>query len=395
MKIAILTSGILPVPAVQGGAVENLVDIYLAYNDVHKLHDITVYSVSHPDVYSHPALRSDVNHYRFIDVSSFLAKVRKNLHKMAKGEEFYHYSIEYFFEKAMAHIQTQDYDMLIIENRPGYALKLAKNTSARLVYHLHNDFLNADIPHAQEIYTYASRIITISDYIASRVRTIEPHDQKCVTVHNGIDLETFSPTIVKKAAPSDYHLNPDDFVLVFSGRIIPEKGISQLIDAMLQLKDYEHIKLLVLGSSFYANADNDAADSFIRQLKEKSRALGSRLVFTGFVPYSEVPAVLSLADVAVVPSIWEEPFGLTCVEALAMGLPVITTRKGGIPEIVTDDCAVILPFDESLPERIASAVLDLYNDPDRRRAMSAKALHTAQHYSKELFARNIFQAISI
>ena len=46
MKIAILTSGILPVPAVQGGAVENLIDFYLAYNERQKLHDITVYSIS-------------------------------------------------------------------------------------------------------------------------------------------------------------------------------------------------------------------------------------------------------------------------------------------------------------------------------------------------------------
>ncbi len=48
MKIAILTSGILPVPAVQGGAVENLIDYYLEYNNQHSLHDISVYSVAPP-----------------------------------------------------------------------------------------------------------------------------------------------------------------------------------------------------------------------------------------------------------------------------------------------------------------------------------------------------------
>ena len=63
MKIAVLTSGILPVPAVQGGAVENLVDFYLEYNELHQIHDITVYSVWHPDVKKHFALKSGVNHY--------------------------------------------------------------------------------------------------------------------------------------------------------------------------------------------------------------------------------------------------------------------------------------------------------------------------------------------
>ena len=73
MRIAILTSGILPVPAVQGGAVENLIDFYLDYNDRHRFHDITVYSVWHPAVKEHSAVKSDVNHYVFIKVNSLWA----------------------------------------------------------------------------------------------------------------------------------------------------------------------------------------------------------------------------------------------------------------------------------------------------------------------------------
>ena len=74
MKIAILTSGILPVPATKGGAVENLTDFYLEYNDKYQLHDITVYSVDDEDAMHHPALQSAVNHYSFVDVRSFGAK---------------------------------------------------------------------------------------------------------------------------------------------------------------------------------------------------------------------------------------------------------------------------------------------------------------------------------
>ena len=97
-KIAILTSGILPVPAVQGGAVENLIDFYLEYNEQHKLHDITVYSVWHPNVKKHPALQSTVNHYYYIDTSSYFAKLKRKLYKMFHADEYYNYFIEYFFE---------------------------------------------------------------------------------------------------------------------------------------------------------------------------------------------------------------------------------------------------------------------------------------------------------
>ena len=80
MKIAILTSGILPVPAVQGGAVENLIDFYLEYNCQHHLHDITVYSVWNPDISQHPALLADCNHYKYIDTSSLWAKIRRKIY---------------------------------------------------------------------------------------------------------------------------------------------------------------------------------------------------------------------------------------------------------------------------------------------------------------------------
>ena len=142
MKIAIITSGILPVPAVQGGAVENLIDFYLEYNDIHQLQDITIYSAKHPDTKKHQALESKVNHYHYIDTNSFLAKIRKRLYlRKAGGNELHHYSIEYYLERALKHIRKQTYDLIILENRPGYALKLRKCTTANIVIHLHNDQL--------------------------------------------------------------------------------------------------------------------------------------------------------------------------------------------------------------------------------------------------------------
>ena len=65
MRIAILTSGVLPIPSVQGGAVENLIDFCLEYNDRHQLHDITVYSIYDQAVKKHPACDSKINHYKY------------------------------------------------------------------------------------------------------------------------------------------------------------------------------------------------------------------------------------------------------------------------------------------------------------------------------------------
>ncbi len=388
MKIAILTSGILPVPAVKGGAVENLIDFYLEYNEQHRQHEITVYSVFDEAVQRHPALQSQVNHYRYIKTQSFAAKIRKYFFLRSHPHDgYYHHSIEYFLHEAMKDIRRQHYDIILLENRPGYALKLKSVSDAKLVYHLHNEKLSTEILKYHDIYNAASRILTISDYIKSRVRTINPQDTKTVTVHNGIDLSAF--TQKSSINRSDIGLSDNDFVIVYSGRINSEKGIMELIEAMQHLDELKNIKLLVIGSSFYG-ADNDEND-FIKSLKTKSAAIKHRIHFTGFVPYHEMPQYLHLGDIAVLPSMWEEPFGLTVVEAMAAGLPLITTRSGGIPEIC-EGVATIVNRD-NIVENLSAAILDLYQHPEKRKAMSQAALERSKYFSKERYARDFFAAI--
>ena len=392
MKIAILTSGILPVPAVQGGAVENLTDYYLAYNDQHQLHDITVYSVADRAARQHPALRSTVNYYHFIDVSSFRAKVCKRLFYWLHHKDcHYHYTIEYFLHQALKDIRRQRYDVIILENRPAYALQLSSATKARLVYHLHNEKLTPQTAHYQTIYNAADLILTVSDYIRSQVEQPVPAQSKTLTVHNGIDLKAFS--LETEPIPrKQLGLTDQDFLMVFSGRITPEKGIMQLIEAMLRLKHQPHIKLLVIGSSFYGNISEE--DAFVKTLKEKAAPLSDRIIFTGFIPYQRMPQYLRMADVAVIPSVWDDPFPTTVLEAQAVGLPIITTRRGGIPEEVNEEGACLLTTGEHFVDHLTAAIDDLFHHPDKRRTMSKAARQHALLFSKERYARDFFDAIN-
>ena len=382
MKIAILTSGILPVPAVQGGAVENLVDFYLEYNERHRLHDITVYSVWHSDVEKHPALKSEVNHYIYIKVNGWWNKLKKTIYHKTRDKEYYHYTIEYYLHEAIKDIRKQHYDVIILENRPGYALRLKEVTDPPLVYHLHNDLLNSETKNAQELYAAASSIITVSGFICQRIQTINPEDKKAITVLNGIDLHKF--TSDTRQAPK----TGQPFTLIFMGRIIPEKGIEQLIDTMLQLKQYSDIHLIVAGGSFYANSIPDA---FSQRLHEKAASIREHIIFTGYITHEHLHQYLLQADAAVLPSIWDEPFGLTCVEAMAAGLPLITTRSGGIPEIC-EGVATIVERD-NIVENLATAILDLYQHPEKRKAMSEASLKRSKLFDKETYAKHFFEAL--
>lgn len=389
MIIAILTSGILPIPAVQGGAVENLADFYLEYNNQHRLHDITVYSVWHPNIESHPALQSDVNHYIYIKVSGWWAKLRKKWYQLTHGEEYYHYTIEYYLHETMKDIQKKDFDIILMENRPAYALKIKKISNAKLVYHLHNEKLDKRVPKFQEIYDAADGILTVSNYIKKCVQTINPLDQKTQTIYNGINLAAFRKNVTIDRTALGFR--NDDFVLIFSGRINREKGIMELIEAMNQLTDYPQIKLMVLGSSFYGNVTDE--DDFTRELRFKAESLKERIIFTGFIPYPDIPEYLSIADVAVIPSVWDDPFPTTVLEAQAMGLPIIATNRGGIPEEVTEDNAILLQTDEHFVNNLANAILEFYQHPEKRKQMSAASLERSKLFDKETYAKNFFKAL--
>jgi glycosyltransferase involved in cell wall biosynthesis len=258
-----------------------------------------------------------------------------------------------------------------------------------LVYHLHNEKLDTKVPHYQEIYNTAWRILTVSNYIKSRVQTINSKDTKTITIYNGIDLKAFSQgTPINK---DSIGLSNDNFLLVFSGRVNREKGIMELIKAMNQLASYPNIKLLVIGSSFYGNADNE--NDFARLLKQNAEPLKDRIIFTGFIPYSDMPNFLSMSDVAVIPSVWDDPFPTTVLEAQAMGLPIITTRRGGIPEEVTEENAIILSTDKNFVKNLTNAIIDLYEHPEKRKQMAAASLERSKLFDKETYVQNFFKAL--
>ena len=390
MKIAILTCGMLPIPAVQGGAVENMIDFYLAYNNRQSLHDITVFSPWDDKVRNHPALSSDVNHYVYIDVTSLKARIARKIYGYLHHNEYYNYFIEYYFEQVYAKLRQQDYDIIVLENSPGHTCKLSQRGYKNIVLHLNNDLLNATSRHHDVVFNGLTKILTCSDYIRDRVHTIAP-DSKVQTLYNAIEVQNFLPQ-----QPNDLYrlraalgLVDEDFVIVYSGRVNKDKGVSELIDAMLLLKDELPVKLMIIGGTFYGTSDNE--DNFVRSLKDKANQIKDKIVFTGYVPYQHIPDYLHLADIAVLPSMWDEPFGLTIVEALAAGLPLITTRSGGIPEICEGVATIVERTD--IVNNLVAAIHNLYDNPEKRKQMATASLERAKLFDEESYSKKFFAAL--
>ena len=219
--------------------------------------------------------------------------------------------------------------------------------------------------------------------------TILPNSKKIQTLYNAIDVKSFLPKENTNVCRKDLGLAEDDFVIVYSGRVNKDKGVSELIDALLSLKDVPNIKLMIIGGTFYGNTGNE--NNFVRSLKDKAKKIEDKIVFTGFIPYSQIPDYLHLADIAALPSMWDEPFGLTIVEAMAAGMPLVTTRSGGIPEICEGVATIV--DRNNIVNNLATAILDLYEHPEKRKQMARSSIERARKFDKEPYAMQFFAAI--
>jgi glycosyltransferase involved in cell wall biosynthesis len=189
-------------------------------------------------------------------------------------------------------------------------------------------------------------------------------------IPNPVDVESLSRIEINRTSVrTQLGLGLDDLVLVVVGQITPWKGQDLAIRVAAALSDLDRpVRLLIVGSPKFTSAgtryDNLAYAEHLHRLVE-SLGVEEGVWFLG--EREDVPVILAAADLALAPS-WEEPFGRSIVEAMAMGLPVIATEIGGPAEIVDEGVhGVLLP--PRRPEVWAHAVRSLIAKPDEMQKM--------------------------
>ena len=159
------------------------------------------------------------------------------------------------------------------------------------------------------------------------------------------------------------------FRVICLASFIEEKGIEDLLLAVnIALTRISSIDVLIVGEG----AGRAEFEGLAKQL-----GISAFVSFLGM--RSDVSSLLSCADVAVVPSRWDEAFGFTVIEAMAAGLPVIATAVGGIPEIVDHEKTGLL-VQRAAPKEIADSLVRLYKNPGLRVRLGQQALHRVDDY---------------
>lgn len=189
-------------------------------------------------------------------------------------------------------------------------------------------------------------------------------------VYNGMNPQLFlNPTskidILRRFRQAIAGLN--EKVVVFAGRLHPQKGITALLDSASQvIAKRPNARYLLVGAP-----DSREFTQKMQSLLDQHRRLRDRIIMLGKVPRTQLAAIYQVADLALVPSVYE-PFGYASIEAMAAGVPVIAANVGGLAEIITDrQTGMLIPVHRRANEShvvdvgaLTSAQLTLLNDEE-------------------------------
>lgn len=222
--------------------------------------------------------------------------------------------------------------------------------------------------------TYESwSIIACSQYMAWEVQTyFGAPPQKVDVIPNGVDPKRFDA--LKNEDLTSFRLafaGPGEPIVYYVGRMVPEKGLSVLIDAVPSvLREWPGVKFVLAGGGGYAN-----------DLRAQAERLGvaSNVIFPGRIPDHVRDGLFRIADVAVFPSLYE-PFGIVALEAMAAGTPVVVSDVGGLSEVVDLHETGIKVYPDN-PESLAWGILHTLKHPDwsRTRVENAGRIVRSQY----------------
>jgi len=376
VKVAfVMEKNMLPVPNVKGGAVETLMTILLEQNEIEgKCEFLFIIPYDEDEVvkYVHSKI------YRCSDDITTIG--------LYKFNPDFEWDFEYVYDcKAAFVVQTEKPDFVIMEG----ALRITgcfeyvidRN---RLALHLHA--CNYDTKFYRDTFNF---VIVPSDFVAENWRRkLQRNDVRTYILKNSINDKYFQKELNaedRKRGRNILGISEKDFLVIFCGRLIYEKGIKELMEAILCMESSQNVKLLVVGTDSFANGNRFAYAKIIEGIIDKNH---DRMIYAGYIPNERIADYYKLADVQVVPSVCEESAGLVAIEGMYCGLPVIVTDSGGMVEYVNKDTGIIINKSNGLVKNIMDAILWVKNNKKEADARAERAYFEALKYTRETYYDN-------
>lgn len=361
MNILMICTEKLPVPNIRGGAIQTYIGGVASL--LSRNHHLTILGRSDPDL---PDVEV-VEGIRYVRIPS-------------DG------LFELYAEKVIQFLTQhgEQYDLIHIFNRPRLVLPVRSIAPhSRIILSMHNDMFHPGKIHPEEgkaVVEQTETIITISNYIGQEIcRYLPQAATKIRTIYSAADTSLFAPWV-----ESDYARNTRNSlraehqlaskkVILFVGRLSRKKGPHVLVRAMSHLKHSDAV-LVVVGGAWYS--DNKVSDyiGYVRAIAARSPI---PVITTGYVQANEVHRWFCAADIFVCTSIWNEPLARVHYEAMAAGLPFLTTTRGGNPEVVLHNNGLLIEDPEN-PIEYADKLNHLLANMEECRQMGLRGRRIAE-----------------
>ena len=245
--------------------------------------------------------------------------------------------------------QKSSNQLIEVHNRPYLVNIINKKLDQKIItLFLHNDPLemrgSKTIKDRENLLSLSSKIYCVSKYIKQRFLKGITHDrEKVVVLYNGII--PFCNKMPKK-----------EKTVIFVGRVVKEKGIHLYVEAIKNISDkFNDWKFKIIGSSTLG--ENKYKDSFSKDMVEKFNKIGKNTYVLGYLPPNDLKEIMKKSSIIVIPSTWQEPFGLVAAEAMSFGVAIISSKVGGLSEVISNGGILIENIDSNKIEKSLISLL--------------------------------------
>ncbi|WP_239618238.1 glycosyltransferase family 4 protein [Cohnella mopanensis] len=319
LRAAFITPGAFPIPSSMGGSVERVVEKVVP-GLLHRV-DATIYGRTSKRLTSNGNIGGiPIERFPGSDKAKYFRLVRSRLAK-AKPE------------------------VIQVENRPLWIPRLKRSfPNSRIWLNLHSTtFINSPYlskANRKRCLLAADRIQVNSEFLRAYVQKQVPMAAGKIRVnHLGVDAVRFpgrssiEGNLMRQKWRAKHGWKNRRIVL-YVGRLVPQKGVHHLLHALPSLiASSPDVLLVIVGSAQYGS---HRQTPYTKRLRQQAKRWKHHVHFQPYVSHAEIPYWFAMADMAVVPSVGQEAFGLVNLEAMASELPVVATRAGGMKEIVVD-----------------------------------------------------------
>jgi spore coat protein SA len=389
--VALIGAELFPIPPIRGGAAELFIEQVAARLPGWRP---VVISRADPELLEHEH-RGQVEYCR-VPLSGWRFRLYKRYPKV----------FPIYDRQVLKIVQSVEPDLIHVHNRPLLALYLQKHLGGRIpvILHLHNlyDSLGRRERPPVGIPIPVAGCVACSQFVLDRERTRLGLGAKSHwVVYNGVDPEIFACRWLQpekaKLIRQKYRIGDEPTVL-FVGKVRESKGVGVLLHAMDRVwQRLPQAVLMLAGGTEYGQGRTDRLTPFFRRLQEQLQRAAGRVILTGFIPPFQIAEMYQAGDIFVGPSQIEEGLGIVFLEASASGLPIIATRKGGIPEIVRPELNGILLERHDDAQELGDIILELLLNKSRQESLGRQGCQwVRENFTWEKIARRqalVYEAV--